>query len=117
MVGANHCHISSEPTTATSRAWPIDGVPGRPAHSGAAMSGLTDRIRHSVDNPLTSTDFDFSAVLDDALSAAGLSVTDAGGSVRFYGGADPLIPSPFRFASASAVALGAKAVAASAIWR
>lgn len=87
------------------------------SESGAAMSGLTDQIRYSVNNPLTSTDFDFTAVLDDVLSTVGFSVTDAGGNVRFYGGADPLIASPFRFASASAVALGAKAVAASAIWR
>jgi hypothetical protein len=62
---------------------------------GAAMSGLTDQIRHSVNNPLTSTDFDFTAVLDDVLSTVGLSVTNAGGTVRFYGGADPLIASPF----------------------
>ena len=32
------------------------------------MSSLTDQIRHSVNNPLTSTDFDFTAVLDDVLS-------------------------------------------------
>lgn len=37
--------------------------------------------------------------------------------MRFYGGADPLIASPFFFASAAAVALGAKGVAASAVWR
>ena len=61
--------------------------------------------------------FDFTTVLYDVLSTVGLSVTDAGGNVRFYGGADPLIASPFLFASASAVALGAKGVAASAIWR
>ena len=47
---------------------------------GAAISGLTDQIRHSVNNPLTSTDFDFTAVLDDVLSTVGLSVTDAGGN-------------------------------------
>jgi hypothetical protein len=35
---------------------------------GAAMSGLTDQIRHSVNNPRTSTDFDFTAVLDDVLA-------------------------------------------------
>jgi hypothetical protein len=81
------------------------------------MSGLTEQIRYSVNNPLTATDFDFSAVLDDVLSTVGLSVTDAGGKVRFYGGADPLIASPFRFASAAAVALVAKGVAASAVWR
>jgi hypothetical protein len=66
------------------------------------MSSLTDQIRHSVNNPLTSTDFDFTAVLDDVLSTVGLSVADAGGNVRFYGGADPLIASPFLFASAAA---------------
>ena len=79
--------------------------------------GLTDQIRHSVNNPLTTTNVDFPPVLDDVLSAVGLSVKDAGGEVRFYGGADPLIASPFRFASAAAVALAAKGVAASAIWR
>jgi hypothetical protein len=84
---------------------------------GAATSGLTDQIRHSLHNPLSSTDFDFAAVLADVLSTVGLSVPDAGGNVRFYGGADPLIASPFHFASAAAVALGAKGVAASAIWR
>src|ERR1700749_1506651 len=88
-----------------------------PADSGAAMSGLTDQIRHSVNNPLTSTDFDFTAALDDVLSTVDLSATDGGGKVRFYGGADPLIASPFQFAAAAAVALGAKGVAASAIWR
>ena len=89
----------------------------RAADSGSAMSGLTQQIRYSVNNPLTATDFDFSAVLDDVLSTVGLSVADAGGKVRFYGGADPLIASPFRFASAAAVALVAKGVAASAVWR
>jgi len=82
-----------------------------------ATTGLTDQIRYSVNNPLTTTDLDFPTVLDDVLSAVGLSVKDAGGEVRFYGGADPLITSPFRFASAAAVALAAKGVAASAIWR
>ena len=43
------------------------------------MSGLTDQIRHSVNNPLTSTDFDLTAVLDDVLSTVGLSITDGGG--------------------------------------
>src|SRR6185312_7340937 len=71
------------------------------ADSGAAMSGLTDQIRHSVNNPLTSTDFDFTAALDDVLSTVDLSATDAGGKVRFYGGADPLIASPFQFAAAA----------------
>src|SRR5262245_34790415 len=82
-----------------------------------ATTGLTEQIRHSVNTPLTTTDVDFPAVLDDVVSTVGLGVEDAGGNVRFYGGADPLIASPFRFASAAAVALAAKGVAAAAIWR
>jgi crotonobetainyl-CoA:carnitine CoA-transferase CaiB-like acyl-CoA transferase len=82
-----------------------------------ATPPLTDQIRHSIDHPLTAPGFDFTAVLDDVLSTVGLSVADAGGDVRFYGGADPLIDSPFFFASAAGVALNAKGVAASAIWR
>jgi crotonobetainyl-CoA:carnitine CoA-transferase CaiB-like acyl-CoA transferase len=82
-----------------------------------ATSRLTEQIRHSVDNPLTSADVDYAAVLGEVLSTVGLSAEDAGGNVRFYGGADPLVASPFLFGSAAAVALAAKAVAASAIWR
>lgn len=81
------------------------------------MAELTDRIRRSVADPLTTADVDLAAILDDVLGAAGLDVADAGGKVRFYGGTDPLVASPFRFAGAAAVGLAAKAVAASAIWR
>src|SRR5262245_66605393 len=82
-----------------------------------ATTGLTDQIRYSVNNPLTTTDLEFPTVLDDVLGAVGLSVKDAGGEVRFYGGADPLITSAFRFASAAAVALADKGDAAYAVRR
>lgn len=81
------------------------------------MSELTEKIKRSINNPLTTADVDLGAILDGVLATAGLEVADAGGEVRFYGGADPLIASPFRFAGAAAVALAAKGVAASAIWR
>jgi hypothetical protein len=81
------------------------------------FTGLTDQIRRSTNNPLTSSDFDVAAMLDDVLSTVGLSVVDTGARVHFYGGSDPLINSPFFFASAAAVALAAKGVVASAIWR
>src|SRR5215831_13349413 len=82
-----------------------------------ATTSLSDQLRHSVNNPLSTSRFDFPAVLDDVLSSVGLCVEDTGGKVQFYGGADPLIPSPFFFASAAAVVLAAKGVAASALWR
>lgn len=77
---------------------------------------LSDALTQSIATPVTSDDFDFAKHVDDVLATAGLSAADAGGALRFYG-KDPLIPSVFRFASAAAVTLGAKAVAASAIWR
>src|SRR5262249_35434271 len=83
----------------------------------AVNNPLTDQLKHAVSNPLTTPDFDFAAVLDDVLNGVGLSVENAGRQVHFYGGRDPLIASPFFFASAAAVALAAKGVAASAIWR
>ncbi|MFF3468724.1 CoA transferase [Streptomyces sp. NPDC002619] len=77
---------------------------------------LAQDIRRSIGNPLETVDFDYSATLNEVLSDVDLSSADAGGALRFYGG-DPLVPSRFRFAAAAAVALAAKGVAASAIWR
>lgn len=48
---------------------------------------LTDQIRHSVDNPVTKTGFDFTSVLYDVLSTVGVSVEDAEG--RFASMARP----------------------------
>lgn len=80
-------------------------------------TALTGELLRSIANPRTDTDIDLATVLEDVLSTIGLSSADAGGEVVFYGGLDPLIASPFRFASAAAVALAAKGVAASALWR
>lgn len=77
---------------------------------------LTNALRQSLATPVTSDAFDFAATVNDVLSTTGLSTADAGGRLSVYG-KDPLIPSVFRFAAASAVTLAAKAVAASAIWR
>jgi crotonobetainyl-CoA:carnitine CoA-transferase CaiB-like acyl-CoA transferase len=77
---------------------------------------LSDTLKQSIATPLTSDDFDFAARVNDVLSTVGLSTADSGGAISFYG-KDPLIPSVLRFASAAAVTLAAKAVAASAIWQ
>src|SRR6476659_3225125 len=80
------------------------------------MSSLTEIIRSNLNNPVSSSEFDLYTGLDKVLSDVGLSVADSGGKITFYG-KDPIVPSRFRFGSEAAIALAAKAVAASAIWR
>ena len=38
------------------------------------FTGLTDQIRRSTNNPLTTSDFDVAAMLDDVLSTVGLAL-------------------------------------------
>ncbi|MGV7212571.1 CoA transferase [Bradyrhizobium sp. UFLA05-112] len=77
---------------------------------------LTEKIVSKLANPVTNSDFDFHATVDDVLKDVGLSTADSGGKVTFYG-RDPIIPSPHRFGTMAAVASAAKAVAISALWR
>jgi hypothetical protein len=54
--------------------------------------GLTDKIQKSISNPLTATDFDIYAALDDVLAETrGISRAEAGGSVHLTG-TDPIVP-------------------------
>jgi crotonobetainyl-CoA:carnitine CoA-transferase CaiB-like acyl-CoA transferase len=78
---------------------------------------LTQQLRRAVENPIATDDFDFEEKLEAILREVGMTPEDSGGTVTFTGGADPLVASRFRFGSAAAVALAAKGVAASAIWR
>jgi len=77
---------------------------------------LTETIQSSLANPVRSAEFDLHSALNDVLKDAGLSAEDSGGKVTFYG-RDPIIASPFRFATMPALALAAKAVGAAALWR
>jgi CoA-transferase family III len=77
---------------------------------------LTDKIVSKLANPVTNSDFDFHGTVNDVLKDVGLSTADSGGKLTFYG-RDPIIPSPFRFGTMAAIALAAKAVAISALWR
>jgi crotonobetainyl-CoA:carnitine CoA-transferase CaiB-like acyl-CoA transferase len=80
------------------------------------MSTLTETLRSNLNNPVSSTDFDLHTTLDVVLSDIGLSATDSGGKLTFYG-KDPIVPSCLRFGSMAAIALAAKAVAAAGIWK
>ena len=45
-----------------------------------------------------------------------MTTADSGGKLSFYG-ADPIIPSPFRFGTMAALGMAARTVALAALWR
>src|SRR5262249_39636238 len=77
---------------------------------------LTETLQSKLANPERSSDFDFHAGVDQVLKDVGLSTSDSGGRLTFYGH-DPIIASPFRFGTKAAIGLAAKAVAVAALWR
>ena len=77
---------------------------------------LTNTLASKFANPERSSDFDFHAGVDQVLKGVGLSTSDSGGQLTFYGH-DPIIASPFRFATMAALGLTAKAVAVAALWQ
>ena len=77
---------------------------------------LTKTIQSNLANPQRSSDFDFYGALNDVLKDVGMTATDGGGGLTFYG-KDPIIPSPHRFGTMSAIGVAAKAVAVAALWR
>ena len=79
-------------------------------------SSLTEALKASVANPVSSSEFDLAAATNDVLAEVGLSTAASGGRLSFYG-ADPIIPSRFKFGAIAAIGLAAKSVAAAALWR
>src|SRR5262249_33534385 len=77
---------------------------------------LTEAIQSKLGTPERSSDIDLHAATNQVLKDVGMSTTDSGGKVTFYG-RDPIIPSPHRFGSMAAIGLAAKAVAVAALWR
>jgi crotonobetainyl-CoA:carnitine CoA-transferase CaiB-like acyl-CoA transferase len=80
------------------------------------MSTLTETLKSNLHNTASSLDFDLYAALDEVLGGVGLTASDSGGKITFYG-KDPIVPSRLRFGTMSAIGLAARAVAAAAIWR
>jgi hypothetical protein len=80
------------------------------------MSTLTEILKSNLNNSASSQEFDLHAALDEVLSDVGLTASDCGGKITFYG-KDPIVPSRLRFGTMSAIGLAAKAVAAAGIWR
>jgi crotonobetainyl-CoA:carnitine CoA-transferase CaiB-like acyl-CoA transferase len=77
---------------------------------------LTETLQSKLANPERSSNFDLYGGVNQVLKDVGMSATDSGGKLTFYG-RDPIIPSPFRFGAMAAIGLTAKAVAVAALWR
>ncbi len=53
---------------------------------------LTETIVDKLNNPSTSSDFDFHEGVNQVLADIGMSAADSGGQLTFYG-QDPIVPS------------------------
>ena len=77
---------------------------------------LTETLKSKLSNPAIASDFDLHGGVNDVLKDVGMSTSDSGGKLAFYG-QDPIIPSPHRFGTMAAIGLAAKAVSVAALWR
>ena len=77
---------------------------------------LTDLLQTKLQNPATTSEFDFHSAVDQVLADVGLTAKDSGGKLTFYG-QDPIVPSSFKFGAMAAVGLAARSVALAALWK
>src|SRR5882762_3530746 len=82
----------------------------------SASDLLTETIADKLNNPSTSSEFNFHEGVNQVLADVGMSVADSGGRLTFYG-QDPIVPSRIRFATMAGIGLAAKTIAAAAVWR
>jgi crotonobetainyl-CoA:carnitine CoA-transferase CaiB-like acyl-CoA transferase len=87
-----------------------------PKEETQASDRLTETIVDKLNNPSTSSDFDFHEGVNQVLAGVGMSAADSGGKLTFFG-QDPIIPSRIRFATMAGIGLAAKTIAAAAVWR
>lgn len=83
--------------------------------STAAVS-LTEAIADKLNNPATSSGFDFHKGVNQVLADIEMSAADTGGQLTFSG-QDPIVPSRIRFATMAGIGLAAKTIAAAVVWR
>src|SRR5262245_61405665 len=81
-----------------------------------ATDPLTRALEEKLSHAATSADFDFHKGVNEVLADVGMTSDDSGGKLSFYG-ADPIIPSPFRFGTMAALGMAARSVALAALWR
>jgi crotonobetainyl-CoA:carnitine CoA-transferase CaiB-like acyl-CoA transferase len=85
-------------------------------HDAQQAKSLTDLLQTKLQNPATSSEFDFHSAVDQVLADVGLTAEDSGGELTFYG-QDPIVPSSFKFGAMAAVGLAARSVALAALWK
>ena len=52
---------------------------------------LTETLTSNLNNPVSSSEFELSDLLDSVLSGVGLSSAESAGKITFYG-KDPIVP-------------------------
>jgi len=77
---------------------------------------LTETLQSKLANPERSSNFDLHGAVNQVLNDVGLSTSDTGGKLTFYG-SDPILQSPLRFGTMAAIGLAARSVAVAALWR
>src|SRR6266513_2711392 len=77
---------------------------------------LTETLKSKLANPERSSDFGLHGAVNQVLNDLGLSTSDTGGKLTFYG-SDPILQSPLRFGTMAAIGLAARSVAVAALWR
>ena len=77
---------------------------------------LTETLQSKLANPERGPDFDLHGAVNQVLNDVGLSTSDTGGKLTFYG-SDPILQSPLRFGTMAAIGLAARSVAVAALWR
>ncbi|HKB37573.1 MAG TPA: CoA transferase, partial [Gemmataceae bacterium] len=101
---------------ATAPGTKLDVSQRKSARSGPTDTGLTEALESRLGHPASSPEFDLHAGTNDVLKSVGLTTADSGGKLSFYG-ADPILPSPFRFGTMAALGMAARSVALAALWR
>src|ERR1700689_2979851 len=85
-------------------------------HDAQEAKSLTGLLQTKLQNPATSSEFDFHSAVDQVLADVGLTAKNSGGKLTFYG-LDPIVPSGFKFGAMAAVGLAARSVALAALWK
>src|SRR4051812_9582205 len=84
--------------------------------TSGSVDVLTEALDFQLSHPATSPDFNLHQGVDQVLADVGLTTSDSGGKLSFYG-RDPILPSRLRLGTMAGIGLAARSVALAALWR